>query len=176
MANTVSWIVGISLAWWLSTLIELFTNGSWRFTYWLVAGLAVGSGFALNHWIIFRPLRRPFSSNWKTQWFIATMAGWGVCLSLILGLGVNATGGFVVSGLLIGTVVSFPQWLVLRPIRRNAWEWILGHTLAWSIGAAVLNSMMFGLGFVLAGVLSGVISGLVLVRIIRKEDPNYPAF
>jgi hypothetical protein len=163
----------------------------------LIEGTVVGSA----QWLVLR--RRLPGMRWRA-WVLATAAGafiaWtsGMLPTTLLSAGSDESGGSTPSepseamvyalaalmGLVAGTILGTPQWLVLRRhVRRAAW-WIGANALAWVPGmilAFVAADFIFSAGsgvatVVLAivtlaaiGGIVGAIHGLVLIWLVQPR-------
>jgi deazaflavin-dependent oxidoreductase (nitroreductase family) len=163
----------------------------------LIEGTVVGSA----QWLV---LRRPLPGMRWRAWVLATAAGafiaWtsGMLPTTLLSAGSDESGGSTPSepseamvyalaalmGLVAGTILGTPQWLVLRRhVRRAAW-WIGANALAWVPGmilAFVAADFIFSAGsgvatVVLAivtlaaiGGIVGAIHGLVLIWLVQPR-------
>lgn len=114
-------------------------------------------------------------------WALATAAGMALgylpaaLLVSILDLGLAR----VIVPLLVGFLVGFAQWLVLRQYMTNSHDWILAGGAGWALGYAIglwivqlLSRSPLGtwLGYVLFGVLIGLVQWPVLRREIPKAS------
>lgn len=90
-------------------------------------------------------------------------------------------------GFVLGAVLSFPQWLVLRRHTAGAWLWIPANCLAWAAGMPVIFAsvdrayaayesgsladtlLIFAVALLLAGAVVGAIHGLALVRLAVND-------
>lgn len=177
-------------------LVGLATAGVAVLAGTLVEGTVVGTA----QWLV---LRRPFPSmRWRT-WVLATAVGafvaWtlGMLPSTLLSTGSgtqsstptepsNAVvyGLAALMGLVAGTILGTPQWLVLRRHVRRAALWIPANALAWAPGmvmAFVAVDLLFATGIgisavVLAiaalaaiGAVVGAIHGLVLIWLVQGD-------
>jgi hypothetical protein len=92
-------------------------------------------------------------------------------------------------GLVLGPVLGFAQWLVLRRYVRGAALWMPANAVAWAFGMVVIFvgiDQAIGSGFGLraagilvltlacAGAVVGAIHGLALVRLLRsvRSEPG----
>lgn len=162
----------------------------------LVEGTVVGTA----QWLV---LRAPFPAMRWRAWVLATAVGafiaWasGMLPTTLLSASSDEGGGPAPSepsaamvygmaalmGLVAGTILGTPQWLVLRRHVRRAAIWILANALAWVPGmvlAFVAADFIFSAGIgmitiVLAiatlmaiGAVVGAIHGLALVWLTRR--------
>jgi hypothetical protein len=137
-----------------------------------VEGVVVG----LLQWSV---MHRPFPGVARRAWVIATVAGAVVqeppaYLVLLLAAAM---------GVVLGSVLGYPQWRVLRKATRGAWLWIPANCAAWGLGmpavfaaidvaqrspspAGVLSAIAIGLLF--TGGIVGAVHGLALVRLVTQ--------
>lgn len=156
----------------------------------LVEGTVVGTA----QWLV---LRGPLPTmRWRT-WALATGAGafvaWtlGMVPSTALSFGEGSgraaepplaamLGLAFLMGLVLGPVLGFAQWLVLRRFVGRAWLWMPANALAWAPGMVVIFAGIqiaievggFGAGSVLAaallcaGAVVGAVHGAALVLML----------
>lgn len=162
----------------------------------LIEGTVVGTA----QWSVLKnplPLMR-----WRT-WAVATAVGafaaWtlGMIPSTVLSLGEGSGGGAspaepsdavvfglaFLMGLVLGPVLGFAQWLVLRQFVRRAALWMPANAVAWAFGMVVIFAgvdlatsggfeprtvVMLAATLVCAGAVVGAVHGLVLVRLLRS--------
>ena len=164
----------------------------------LVEGTVVGTA----QWSVLRgPLPR---IRWRT-WAVATGAGaflaWllGMIPSTVLSLGADSGGAGAAPaepsnavvlglafcmGLVLGPVLGFVQWLVLRRFVSHAALWMPANGVAWAFGMVVIftgidPAISGGFGFLsvaivaltlaCAGAVVGAIHGLALVWLLRSS-------
>jgi len=179
-------------------LLALATAGVAILAGTLIEGTVVGTA----QWLV---LRRPFPSMRWRAWVLATATGafvaWtlGMLPSTLMGAGSGAAGstpaepsGAVVyslallMGLVAGTILGTPQWLVLRRyVPRASFLWVPANALAWAPGmvlAFYAADFLFAAGpgastFVLAmttlaaiGAIVGAIHVLALVWLVRLRQ------
>lgn len=161
----------------------------------VIEGTAVGTA----QWSVLRsplPLMR-----WRT-WVVATAAGafvaWtlGMIPSIVLSLGEEPGGGVTepgdaavfglafLMGLVLGPVLGFAQWLVLRRFVRRAALWIPANALAWAFGMLVIFAgvdlavssgsgpmtvVILAVTLACAGAVVGAVHGLALVWLLRSR-------
>ncbi len=163
----------------------------------LIEGTVVGTA----QWLV---LRRPFPGMRWRAWVLATAAGafiaWtsGMLPTTLLSAGSDESGGSTPSepseamvyalaalmGLVAGTILGTPQWLVLRRHVRRAAIWIAANALAWVPGmvlAFVAADFIYSAGIrmttivlaiatlVAIGAAVGAIHGLALVWLVRRR-------
>ncbi len=168
LANTVAWIVGMAILWVMSFILDPLLIGGWKILGWAVVGALIGAFFGMNHWFLFRPLGVQTIGKWAHWWFMATIVGWGLAISVVVGIGAGSNLGFAVTGAIIGISVGIPQWFVLRPYARYAEWWGVANTVGWIVGLALLERVNRTIGFPLVGVISSSISGGMLIWLLRK--------
>ena len=174
LANTVAWIVGMSVLWVLSFILGPLTQGPLQLVGWAIVGAFVGGFFGVNHWFLFRPLGANTIGHWAHWWVLATIAGWSAAIMVIIGLGTGENLGFTVTGAVIGISVGIPQWFVLRPYAQRAEWWGLSNMVGWILGLAMIDVVGQGLGFPLVGMVSGTLTGGMMVWLLRNPRPAIP--
>lgn len=167
-----------------------------------VEGLVVG----LLQWSV---LRRPFPSIARRTWVVATVTGavvaWflGSLPSTLMDMGAQqgstpvagpplATVLMLAAGMgfVLGAVLAYPQWRVLRRAISGAWVWIPANCVAWAGGMAVIFAAIdvaqrasstsqalavAGASLLLAGAVVGAVHGLALVWLAqRKIGTDHP--
>lgn len=162
----------------------------------VIEGLVVG----MAQWLV---LRRPLERLRWQVWVLATASG--ACIAWTLGMlpstflftssdtGAAAPGQIsdmlvyalaVGMGLVLGSILGVPQWLVLRRHLSKAGWWVLANALAWMLGMVVIFAgtslippegisipvaLLLLLFVVVAGALVGAVHGLVLIWLLRKH-------
>ena len=108
------------------------------------------------------PQERP-SFDWLLwlKWVLASTIGWvaGVLLPASVAFG-------------LGAMVGIAQWVVLRPLFRQAGWWILASAMGWAVGEALVTVVLpidntFLQGAMLGGTL-GIAQWLVLRRWVHR--------
>ena len=169
-------------------------------TVGLGASFAMGAAVGTAQWLV---LRRPFPHMRWRAWALATAVGafaaWtlGMLPSTLINAGSGAEGSApaepgalvvyglaALMGLVAGTILGAPQWLVLRRHVRRAFLWVPANALAWAPGmvlAFVAAEFIFANGIgageillavitlALIGALVGAIYGAVLVWLLRSH-------
>jgi len=93
-------------------------------------------------------------------------------------------------GLLAGTILSLPQWRILRRSVSGAGWWVPANALAWAFGmplvfvaagvrppaGAASALAMVGGSLAAAGAVVGAIHGTVLVRLLKRGDDGLRPF
>jgi len=160
----------------------------------VIEGLIVGT----TQWLV---LQDPLPKlSWR-RWALATAVG--ACIAWALGVlpgtmmpvdagaspasmsGLAIDGLAFVMGLVLGPILSVPQWLVLRLyLHRTGW-WMLANALAWACGMVVIFlgtnlippvgitpaiAVLLVVYLVSAGAVVGAIHGLVLIWLLRREQ------
>ena len=138
----------------------LVTTLGWLLGWAIAGGITAGIVAGLGQWLVLRQLTRRASS-----WIWVTIAGWS------LGWLIVASGNIITAdtwaipmlfaGAILGLVVGFAQWLVLRHLVYNAGWWIAASTFGWTIG------LMGVLGDTLIGAAVGAVTGFALDILIR---------
>jgi hypothetical protein len=162
-------------------------------------GLLLSSwGIALGQWWVLRPhIRHAYgwlavtTASLIVGIYIGLVAGWNA-LNLTFEFA-EAYGGLVAKGLgglvggsVMGSMMGFAQWLVLRTQISASWRWLLASTLGWGTGIMV-TALLFHLWWVLplaenlrqpleiAGIVSGLaiassITGIALVWLLLHSS------
>lgn len=137
------WIMATTLGWLLGSLLF---NG--------IPVIISGAVIAAFQWTV---LYKRIHKAWR--WAIYSSLGWIASYTLfVLFLAPNM--GFFL-GPLIGVVIGFMQWLLLRKEFDWAGWWIIISTLAWTTGLTIMP------GLLTSGALPGALTGLVLVILFR---------
>lgn len=138
-----TWIISTSIGW----MVGGFLIGGVSF---IASGVVMG---ALQYLVLQRRLCQP------RNWLIATMLGWTIA-SLVLVL-LNPGQSQFLSGMILGAVSGFAQWLALRKEVFLAGWWIMVNIVAWTSGLAFLP------GFFSTGAVAGVVTGFALELLLR---------
>lgn len=172
----------------------------------LVIGVVLaGATLGAVQWLLIRRYR-PASLDW----IIATTAGWCVGTLLAEALLFPIVAGHVQFGwpgdtllrggefgLVVGAVVGFAQWRLLRREVAHAGWWILASAVGWSLGwlvGGLRSNEMFGgsdvgpafhlggvvagvlLGPALGGALYGIVTAPLLAALLRAKEPLRATF
>jgi hypothetical protein len=165
----------------------------------VLAGTVIeGSVVGTAQWLV---LRRPLKSMKWSAWTLVTALGacvaWtlGMIPSTLMSIG-SDTGGAASAqmsdlviyalaaamGILLGTILGVPQWLVLRRHLPTAGWWIVANALAGMIGMVVVFmgtsfipaegitlqvALLLLLFVIVAGAAVGAVHGLVLIWLLR---------
>lgn len=88
-----------------------------------------------------------------------------------------------VMGLVLGLILAYPQWRVLRRYFVRSWVWLPANSLAWSVGMPVIFwgidlaqqlpgflglLVVMGMTLFLTGAAVGAIHGAFLIRLERR--------
>lgn len=125
---------------------------------WLLGGaipdVVSGVAIAAFQWAV---LYQRIQKAWR--WAIFSSLGWiaGYILYVIF---FSANMGFI-QGPLLGGMVGFAQWLLLRKELDWAGWWIIISIIAWTTGLTLMP------GFLTSGALPGALTGLTLVILFR---------
>lgn len=161
----------------------------------LLEGTAVG---VLQGQLLRRVLPRLSLASWWSATAIGALIAWslGMIPSTMMAMADTASAApspaemsdalqytlAALMGLVLGPVLAFPQWLVLRRHITHAGLWIAANAVAWCWGMVVIFIVMSfvpaggitlatGLivlgGLALAGAVVGAIHGVVLVKLVR---------
>ena len=159
-----------------------------------IEGIVVGTA----QWLVLR--RSVKSIRWRT-WVLATAIGafvaWtlGMIPSSFMFAGADSGGAAsaqmsdlmvyalaAAMGIVLGTILGVPQWLVLRRHLPKAGWWIVANALAWMIGMVVVFmgtsfipaegitlqvALLLLLFVIVAGAAVGAVHGLVLIWLLR---------
>jgi hypothetical protein len=86
-------------------------------------------------------------------------------------------------GAVLGVVLAYPQWRVLRKAADKAWVWLPANSAAWALGMVVIFAAMdiafqmptlagsiaaIAIALLLAGALVGAVHGLALVALAKR--------
>jgi len=166
----------------------------------LLEGTAVG----LGQWFV---LRKIFPTMRWQSWLLATAAGafvaWtlGMLPSTMMNMGESSVAAGTVDppaisnglmyllaagmGLVLGPILAWPQWLVLRHHLKRAIWWIPANALAWAAGMVIIfvgaNSVPEGsltwmialivlVSLTIAGAVVGAIHGLFLLWLVHSDS------
>jgi hypothetical protein len=162
-----------------------------------IEGVVVG----LLQWSV---LRRPFPAISRRAWVGATIVGavvawfFGALPSSLMDMSAQQTGAPIqepqaatvlllaaAMGLILGGVLGYPQWRVLRGAVHGAWLWLPANCAAWAVGMPAIfaaidlaqqsNSVAgalatIALGLLVAGALVGAVHGAALVRLAGRAS------
>lgn len=208
--NSLGELVGLGATLALDILIiaRVQAAGSWLAALVAILLLAAtgaieGSVVGLLQWSV---LRRPFPAIARRAWVVATIAGavvaWflGSLPSTLIDMGAQETSATPQEpptwlipllaagmGLVLGAVLGYPQYRVLRKAATGAWIWIPANCLAWALGMPVIFAsvdrayaayesgsvagtlLIFVVALALAGAVVGAVHGLALVKLARND-------
>jgi uncharacterized protein with PQ loop repeat len=202
LANTVAETVGLGGTLLIGFL--LLSNAEKTMGIVLAAVLGVlaatfieGTVVGTMQWLV---LRRPLKSMRWRVWALATALGafvaWtlGMLPFLFTSADTGATSSAEMSdlviytlaaalGLVSGTILGFPQWLVLRRYVQKAGWWVLANALAWMLGMVIVfvgTSFIPAKGItwqlalpllfvVAAGATVGAVHGFALIWLLRSR-------
>jgi hypothetical protein len=166
----------------------------------LIAGALEGTLLGLLQW---QALKDKFSTIPRREWWFYTVLvavlGWflGMLPSLFFipaadpnqapsNSGLDFNNPFIFfglslgSGLVLGAIFGFFQWLVLRKYADKAHQWILANALGWGLGlswiylfaslpteytSVAFNILMGIIGGLLAGLSVGAVTGIYLLKL-----------
>jgi hypothetical protein len=207
LANSAAETVGLGAAFGIGSLLFPYLNAPGILVALVTVAVAVLAGTIIEgtvvgtaQWLV---LRRPLPAMRWRAWVMATALGafvaWtlGMLPSTLMSAG-SESGGSTSSepraamvyglaalmGLVAGTILVTPQWLVLRRHVRRAAIWIAANALAWVPGmvlAFVAADFIFSAGIrmttvvlaiatlVAIGAVVGAIHGLALVWLVRRR-------
>lgn len=178
MATAIAELLGFAVVVVLSTSVNQSESIHFHTALFLV-GMVEGLILGFFQWLVLRRYIRQI-----TGWIVATTIGaliaWslGIVSSFFMTIVVvvSAEGmtktdfleGIALLGALVGSVLGFAQWLVLRiHIQRAAW-WIVANAIAWSIGLLIafagagMGTENFSLQASWVGVATGAAMGAVI--------------
>lgn len=210
-ANALAELVGLGATFALDILILARVNAARSVPASLlgivaisVSGAIEGTVVGLLQWSV---LRGPFPAVIRRAWVTATVIGavvaWflGSLPSTLMDMGAQESSAPVQEpsqavvlllaagmGLVLGAVLAYPQWRVLRRAVKDAWLWIPANCLAWALGMPTITAavdrayaayaagslagtiaIMAG-ALALAGALVGAVHGLALVGLARRAS------
>lgn len=175
-----------TMAAWPAAIVLVTATGA-------VEGVVVG----LLQWSV---LRRPFPNIARRTWILATIIGatvaWflGSLPSTLMDMGAQQGAAPVLitvlllaagMGFVLGAVLAYPQWRVLRRAISGAWVWIPANCVAWAGGMTVIFAAIdvaqrapsvsqalavATAGLLLAGALVGAVHGLALVWLAQRKN------
>jgi len=162
-------------------------------------GAIEGSIVGTLQWAV---LRQPFPSITRRSWVLATVIGavvawfFGSLPSTLMDMGAQQTGTEMQEpstivmlslaagmGAVLGVVLAYPQWRVLRKAADEAWVWLPANSAAWALGMVVIFAAMdiafqmptlagsiaaIAIALLLAGALVGAVHGLALVALAKR--------
>jgi len=199
-ANALAELVGLGATFAIDFLIISRSAGSIVSILLVTASGAIeGSVVGLLQWLV---LRRPFPEVARRAWVMATIAGamvawfFGSLPSTLIDMGAQQSGEEVQEpaaavvlllaagmGLVLGVVLAYPQWRLLRRVVEKAWWWIPANAIAWAFGMAIIFAAMdlafnqastvgsaavIATALLLAGAVVGAVHGLALVRLTTE--------
>lgn len=208
LANTLAETVGLGAAFGIGALLFPYLSAPGLLVALATVAVAVLAGTLIEgtvvgsaQWLV---LRHPIPAMRWRAWVLATAVGasiaWtsGMLPTTLLSAGSDEGRGPAPSepsaamvyglaalmGLVAGTILGTPQWLVLRRHVRRAAIWILANALAWVPGmvlAFVAADFIFSAGIgmttvvlaiatlVAIGAVVGAIHGLALVWLVHSQ-------
>lgn len=201
LANLVAELAGLGLAVLVTTAMDWFLMEMSRPIQILLAmlssilsGIVLGLAIGLAQWwVLHRYLPSLVAKYWLivtgcglvVGWFVGTVIGGAVNLnSLNIGMEMVTLGILLLTGIL-GGLLGFFQWLILRHDLPQASLWILANALAWTLGLVIAFtgagllpanlSLIWSL--VLNGCIAlvacgtiGVVHGLILIYLFRPPE------
>lgn len=209
-ANAAGEMIGLGATAAIVVVSILFTQTAGILMVPVAAGVAVAAGAIIEgtvvgaaQWLV---LRRPLPHMRWRSWVLATAAGalaaWtlGMIPSTLANLGADSGAApppemgsatafalAALMGLVLGPVLGFPQWLVLRRYVHRAFWWVPANAAAWApamvvifAGAGSVPAGGVGPGLVLAllltlaaaGAVVGAIHGLALIWLLQQKRPS----
>ena len=140
-----------------------------------IGGATAGAIIGAAQWLVLRQ-----SIGVGASWIAATGSGLALGLAVAVALfGTGTVGGqLVIRALIVGAVVGFMQWLILRHYVSMAWVWVLAVAVCWAVGWIVTRAAGVDLarGWYVFG-LSGAavfvaLTGTVLIWLLRHPVPK----
>lgn len=140
-----------------------------------IGGVIAGAFIGAAQWLVLRQ-----SIGVSAAWIAATGGGMALGLAVAVALFGTGTVGapLLIRGLIVGAVVGFMQWLILRHHASMAWVWVLAVTVCWAVGWIVTRAAGVDLsrGWYVFG-LSGAavfvaLTGMVLIWLLRHPVPK----
>jgi hypothetical protein len=140
-----------------------------------VFGVSIAGIKSLCEWLVFQ--------RWKIKWngwFLATIIGWTLGVTIAIGLEVFESNS-AMNHLLGGMLVGISQWIILRHYLPKASWWIIANVigcfailsyipLGYTFSMMLENSVVFIVTGVFAGILSGVVlSWLLSLSWLEKQ-------
>jgi hypothetical protein len=176
LATETGWIVGMGLAVLISQVINPLTSGLLRAIAWGILGLLVGTALGISQSFVLKNFLTEDNSGARVSWIRASIAGWGLGLAVVIGLGAGERFGFGIAGAVLGLFTGTAQ-IVALPGRFHApgW-WLLASISAWFAGMGAIDLLDQVVGVLLTGVIAGSITGAVLFggapesKIERAQD------
>lgn len=206
LANSLAETVGLGTAFGIGAVLFPYLQGPGVLIALATAGVAVlvgtlveGTVVGTAQWLV---LRHPFPNMKWRAWVVATAVGafvaWtlGMLPNTLMSAGFNTGssaptepsdavvyGLAALMGLVVGTILGTPQWLVLRRHVRRAAVWIGANALAWAPGMVLafyaadfifsagvgISTVVLAIAALAAvGALVGAIHGLALVWLSRR--------
>lgn len=212
-ANSLAEAVGLGATLALDAVIiwqVMQVESAWAALVGIVLMSATGAiEGGLVGWLQWLVLRAPFPQITRRAWIRATIIGavvaWflGTLPSTLMDMGAAETGTAVAEpalatvlllaagmGLVLGVVLAFPQWWVLRTAVPHAWVWLPANAAAWAAGmpiifalidlaqrsnstAVIILTILMGLFF--TGAVVGAVHGLALVWLMRPAQTRLRA-
>ncbi|MBX3057041.1 MAG: hypothetical protein KF770_11270 [Anaerolineae bacterium] len=204
-ANSLAEAMGLGLTFALDVLIiwQVMAAGSaWASLVGILLMSATGAieGGVVG-WLQWLVLRRPFPHIARRAWIRATIIGavvaWflGSLPSTLMDMGAADADTAVAEpalaivlllaagmGLVLGLVLAFPQWRVLRTAVPHAWVWLPANAAAWAVGMPLIFALIdlaqrssstaviiltIFVGLFITGAVVGAVHGLALVWLAR---------
>lgn len=177
-------IIGVTLAWSIERSFGTFAGVALAVVMILV-GMFEGVVVGIAQW---SALRQPFPKLRLAHWTLAATIGafvaWtlGMTPSTLIDIGntgapasappfeMNDTLMYAfaaIMGVILGSILGFPQWLTLRRHVTRAGWWVPANAIAWAVGMPVVflgaSSAPTGIaGLIVTGLLTGAAAGAVV--------------
>ena len=196
---TAMWVFVMGLSWFFGLSGAWLTLVNFGYQEVIIAQFIVGAIGGISQWMVLQVKFR--QSGW---WIIATAVGWGGGWLLIeltfapldsaqvFSQSVSETVAMMRNlppiwiFALVGMLIGFGQWLILRKHITNAEWWIPVTAVAWAIGAlvgqaqsqAITTPYNLGVselfGWPLSGVVVGGITGFILFHMFQTAEYSEP--
>ncbi len=173
LASLIGWAAGLGAGFALTPVTGIlpWLNEDRFLVYAILISLGLTLGIAqsvvLRHY-----LPRP------ARWVAATLAGYLLCLALIVGSNLARLGGTDVWGNMLllglfGTAIGTCQWWILRQHYRQVGLWVLASAVGflcfmWIVINPTHSPVEFVARGTLVGALAAAVPGVVLVWLVRR--------
>jgi hypothetical protein len=163
LATAVGWAIGFAICVAFKNFVESFRSD----------GAVIGTCIGITQWLVFR--RRSNRVGW---WVLASIVGFaiGKAIGDQITQGVSGPIGAALAGAAIGAALGVAQWLVLRRKVAQAGWWVVGTTIAWTLGWSIISTVDETVGgpnatvYLVGGAgaaLAGVITAATLIWFFR---------
>jgi len=164
LAYSLGLLVAIYAGW---TTINLLTNNGASepsIPNLVLEGLVIGAILSIFQWLILR------SNGLRLVQFVL-LGSLGLSIGLPIGELLADSLGWIVAAVIFGIFLGAFQWIELRRLFEHAERWVLGTTLAWTLGAI---PSVEGTGddivlFLSTGLLFGLVLGIFTAGLVAKQ-------